>query len=83
MVVLSTQVLSWMTRGIPISGRPADRPGLIPVTIRSGNHILFHRVCQQVRTGFTGIDIEPGDTVGMVMVEHEPGALLVGIVEGH
>ena len=43
--------------------------------------VLLDRVLQQVARGLAGVDVEAGDAVGVVVVEHQPGALLVGVVE--
>ena len=40
------------------------------------------RVPHQVGSRLAGIDVEPGDAVRVVVVEHEASALLVGVVEG-
>ena len=42
----------------------------------------LHVVLDQVARSLAGIDIEARDPPGMVVVEHQPGALLVGPVEG-
>ncbi len=68
-----TKVLSWMTSGVP---RP--RPARGPVVISAA----FGRVGDQVAGSFTGVDVQAGDTPGVVVVEHQPGALLVGVIEG-
>ena len=40
-------------------------------------------VDQEVACGFTGVHVQAGDSIGVVMVEHEATTLLVGVVEGH
>ena len=61
-------------------GRTTAPVGLTADTIP---FIIFcsYGIGHQVSGGFTGVDIETGNTMGMVMVEHEPGTLLVGIEE--
>ena len=44
---------------------------------------LLGRVTQQIARGLARVDVEAGDAIGMVVVEHQPAALLVGIVERH
>ena len=50
--------------------------------VRAVDEILLDGVLQDVRRGLAGVDVEPGDAVGVVVVEHQPGALLVGVIEG-
>ena len=67
-----TKVLSWMTRGISVeSGIESISRIQRPLT----------RVDQQVARGHAGIDVETGNAIGMVVIEHQPAALLVGIVK--
>ena len=47
------------------------------------DQIILHRVVDQVPGGQAGIDIEAGDGHGVVVVKHQPAALLVGIIKGH
>ncbi len=55
-------------------GRGSDRA--------AGDELLLHRVAQQVTRGLTGVHVEPRDPVRVVVVEHQPRALLVGVEEG-
>ena len=43
---------------------------------------ILHRVVDQVTRGHAGIDIEAGDADGVVVVKHQPAALLVGVIKG-
>ncbi|KUG07138.1 hypothetical protein ASZ90_016751 [hydrocarbon metagenome] len=68
-------------------GDPDIREDLQAVRVHPGivgslYHVLIDLVCQQVPGSLACVDIEPGDTVRMVMVEHQTCTLLVGIVEG-
>ena len=58
------------------------KPGIDAGHVGAIDQVLFYLVGQQVACSHASIDIEAGDAVGMVMVEHQPGALIVGIVEG-
>ncbi len=44
---------------------------------------LLGRVLDDVGRSHAAVDVQAGDAPGMVVVEHQPGALLVGVVEGH
>ncbi len=46
------------------------------------DQVVLHGVGHQVAGRFTGIDVQAGDAVGVVVVEHQPRALLVRPVEG-
>ena len=46
-----------------------------------GDQVLLRRVGHQVAGGFAGVDIEARDAPRMVVVEHQPGTLLVGVEE--
>ncbi len=46
------------------------------------NQILFNVVTDQIAGHLTGIDVQPGQTNRMVMVEQQACALLVGVVVG-
>ncbi len=87
MVSFSTQVLSWMTRGMPISGRtflkvPGVVPGMLtPDTLVPSDHVLLNGVRDHVSGCLAGIDIKTRDAHGMVVIEHQPGTLRVGIEE--
>ncbi len=41
------------------------------------------RILDDVGCSHAGVDVEAGDAPGVVVVEHQPRALLVGVVEGH
>ncbi len=43
---------------------------------------LLGVVGDDVGRGLAGIDVQAGDAPGVVVVEHQPGALLVGVVVG-
>ena len=43
---------------------------------------LFDRIGQNVAGGHAGVDVQAGDAVGVIVVEHQPGALLVGVIIG-
>jgi len=45
--------------------------------------LLLGVVGDDVSCGFARIDVQAGDAPGVIVVEHQPGALLVGVVEGH
>ena len=47
------------------------------------DQIFLVRVHNQITRGLAGIDVEAGDPEGVVVVEHQPVALLVGIIESH
>ena len=47
-----------------------------------GDQMLLGFVGDQVAGRFAGIDAQAGDAPGVVVIEHEPGALLVGIAKG-
>ena len=42
---------------------------------------LLGVVGDQVPGGLAGVHVEPGDAPRMIVVEHQPGALLVRVVE--
>src|SRR5689334_11914377 len=44
---------------------------------------FFDGIVQQIPCGLTRIDIQTGYPVGVIMVEHQTSALLVGPVERH
>ena len=48
-----------------------------------GNHGLHGGVLQHITGSLTAIYVQAGDAIGMVVVEHQTGALLVGVEEGH
>ena len=47
------------------------------------DQILLHGIGQHVGCFFTGIDVESCQTKRVVVIEHHPSALLVGVKEGH
>ena len=49
--------------------------------IAAGDQIILDRVVDQVTRGHAGIDIEAGDADGVVVVKHQPAALLVGVIK--
>ena len=56
--------------------------------IGSGDDTSVHQrllgcVLDDVGRSLAGVDVQAGDAPGVVVVEHQPGALLVGVVEGH
>ena len=50
---------------------------MVPLLIKC----LLGLVSDQVTSRFTSIHIQAGDAPGMIVVEHQAGALLVGVVE--
>ncbi len=48
-----------------------------------GNQRLLGRVGDQVACSLACVYVQAGDAPGVIVVEHQAGALLVGIVEGH
>ena len=46
------------------------------------HQVLLPLVGDQVPRRLAGVDVQPGNAEGVVVVEHEPGALLVGVVIG-
>src|SRR5947209_18038422 len=40
-------------------------------------------IVQKITGGLSCINIQPRDAVGMIVIEHQPSALLVGPVESH
>ena len=68
-----TKVRSWTTSGIGV-GRAGDGA--------AGDERLLGVVGDQVAGGLAGVHVEAGDAPGVVVVEHQPRALLVGVVEG-
>ena len=63
-----------MISGVP-TPRPAERAS-------GSDQALLHVIGDQVASGLTGVDVQAGDAPGMVVVEHQPRALLVGVEEG-
>ena len=60
-----------------------ERDGVRRARDRSGvEELLLGLVCDQVAGCLTGVHVEPGDAPRVVVVEEQPGALLVGVVEG-
>ena len=47
-----------------------------------GDQLLFGRIGDQIARCLACVDVEAGDAPGVVMVEHQSRALLVGVVEG-
>src|SRR5262249_36489361 len=43
----------------------------------------FRRVVEQVACCFTIVDVQSRNAVGVVVVEHQTAALLIGPIEGH
>ncbi len=82
-VAASTKVLSWMIRGIPRPGRSGEQAGVDAGDVGAVDQVLLDLVGQQVTRGLARVDVEAGDAERVVVVEHEPGALLVGVEEGH
>ena len=52
-----------------------------PRDVRSADHVLLNGVRDHVSGCLAGIDVQPRDAHGMVVVELQPGALRVGIEE--
>jgi len=69
-----------MTSGISVAGMTFSFDGLASSCL-SVDEVLLDRVLQNVRGGLTGVHIQASDAVGVVVVEHQPLALLVGVVE--
>ena len=61
-----------------ISGIVSAAPGMVPLAISVCSVV----VGDQVAGGLAGVHVQAGDAPGVVVVEHQPGALLVGVVEG-
>ncbi len=64
-------------------GRTGDEPEAVGVVCGRGEKLLLRVVGDDVWGSLTGIDVESGNAPGMVVVEHQPGALLVGVEEGY
>ena len=60
------------------SGVPTPRPSRAPAW---ADQRLLHRVGEHVAGGLAGVHVEAGDAPRMVVVEHQPRALLVGVEE--
>ena len=59
-----------------------DERNLVRRDDAAGNQVLLELVGDQVTGGLAGIDVQPCDAEGVVVIEHQPGALLVGVVIG-
>ncbi|GAM10061.1 hypothetical protein OR1_02348 [Geobacter sp. OR-1] len=61
-----------------------NRPGSVDPAIDSAavDKSGLYRILDEVAGSLAGIDIQAGDPVGMVVIKHQPGALLVCIVIG-
>ena len=55
-------------------GQRADRPAV--------DERLLDRIVQQVAGGLARVHVQAGDAVRVVVIEHQPGALLVRVEEG-
>ncbi len=71
---LGTKVLSWMTSGMPMRQAGDERRWAISSVLGV--------IVDQVGRGLAGVDVQAGDAPGVVVVEQQPGALLVGVVVG-
>ena len=61
------------------SGMPSPRPAIGAVR---ADQLLLGRVGDEVAGGLAGVHVQAGDAPRVVVVEHQPRALLVRVVEG-
>src|SRR5690606_15424236 len=69
-------------QGNSVTWQDLQITGVDPAQVSAIDEVLLDLVAKQVSGSFAGVDVQAGDAKGMVVIEHEPGALLVVVVKG-
>jgi hypothetical protein len=64
------------------AGQEGGQIGVDAGAVRAVHEVGFDGVGQEVPGRFTRVDVEAGDADRVVVIEHQPGAGLVGVVIG-